>query len=93
MDFPEEKSNMMMKLKAPCLVDLCVETVIDNLRYLGDVGETDLHLLDRILPHCSIDHLKRVEKGSQVTICLLCSNLGFCLCHSILTPISCREEI
>ncbi|KAL5565265.1 hypothetical protein UlMin_028429 [Ulmus minor] len=65
MDFPEEKTNIMMKLKAPCLVDLCVKTMIDNLRYLGDVGETNLHLLNQILPHCSIDHLERVEKGSQ----------------------------
>ncbi|KAL5564349.1 hypothetical protein UlMin_027513 [Ulmus minor] len=56
---------MMMKLKAPCLVDLCVKTVIDNLRYLGDVGKTNLHLLNQILPHCIIDHLERVEKGSQ----------------------------
>ncbi|KAL5579781.1 hypothetical protein UlMin_012223 [Ulmus minor] len=55
----------MMKLKAPCLVDLCVKTGIDNLRYLGDVGEMDLQLLDQIFPHCGIDHLECVEKGSQ----------------------------
>ncbi|KAL5583508.1 hypothetical protein UlMin_015950 [Ulmus minor] len=55
----------MMKLKAPCLVDLCVKTGIDNLRYPGDVGEMDLYLLDQILPHCGIDHLEYVEKGSQ----------------------------
>ena len=74
---------MMMKLKAPCLVDLCVKTGIDNLRYLGDVGEMDLQLLDQILPHCGIDHLECVEKGSQVTICLLCSTLRFCLCQFV----------
>ncbi|KAJ7963871.1 transcription elongation factor B polypeptide 3-like [Quillaja saponaria] len=51
--------------KAPSLVDLCVETAIDNLRYLGDVGETDLHLLERILPHCTLDQLMHVEKCSK----------------------------
>ncbi|KAL5555720.1 hypothetical protein UlMin_037956 [Ulmus minor] len=55
----------MMKLKAHFLVDLCVKTVIDNLSYLGDVGEMDLQLLDQIFPHCSIDHLECAEKGSQ----------------------------
>ncbi|KAL5564042.1 hypothetical protein UlMin_033789 [Ulmus minor] len=30
----------MVKLKAPCLVDLCVKTVIENLRYVGDRFES-----------------------------------------------------
>ena len=51
--------------KAPTLVDLCVETAIDNVRYLGDVGETDLHLLDRILPHCTCDQLMLVENSTK----------------------------
>lgn len=55
----------MMKRKIPSLVDLCVRTAIDNLRYLGDVGETDLYLLDRILPHCTVDQLMRVEKCTE----------------------------
>ncbi|XP_024023408.1 uncharacterized protein LOC112092188 [Morus notabilis] len=55
----------MMKRKIPSLVDLCVFTAIDNLRYLGDVGETDLYLLDRILPHCTVDQLMHVEKFSE----------------------------
>ncbi|KAF5458582.1 hypothetical protein F2P56_022603 [Juglans regia] len=49
----------------PSLVDLCVKTAIDNVRYLGDVGETDLDLLDRILPHCTVDQLMHVEKCSE----------------------------
>ncbi|KAH7571570.1 hypothetical protein ACOSP7_014239 [Xanthoceras sorbifolium] len=56
--------------KTPSLVDLCVETAIDNVRYIGDVGETDLHLLDRILPHCTCDQLMHVEnctKGRDLT--------------------------
>lgn len=50
----------------PSLVDLCVQTAIDNVRYLGDVGETDSHLLERILPHCSLEQLIHVENSTQV---------------------------
>lgn len=53
------------KKQPPSLVDLCVKTVIDNVRYLGDVGETDIDLLDRILPHCTVDQLMHVEKSSE----------------------------
>ncbi|XP_021678527.2 elongin-A isoform X2 [Hevea brasiliensis] len=52
------------KRKAPTLVDLCVNVAISHVRYLGDVGETDLHLLDRILPHCTLDQLMHVEKST-----------------------------
>ncbi|XVF16837.1 hypothetical protein REPUB_Repub10bG0066300 [Reevesia pubescens] len=55
-------SNMW---KPPSLVDLCVRTVIDNVRYLGDVGETDSYLLERILPHCTMDQLSHVEKCTK----------------------------
>lgn len=58
--------NMPMRSKAPSLVDLCVRTAIDNLRYLGDVGETDAELLGRILPHCTVDQLMHIEKSSKV---------------------------
>ncbi|MFQ6630477.1 hypothetical protein Gotur_009102 [Gossypium turneri] len=57
-----DKSEMR---KAPSLVDLCVRTVIDNVRYLGDVGETDSHLLERILPHCTVDQLLHVETSTK----------------------------
>ncbi|KDP39805.1 hypothetical protein JCGZ_03941 [Jatropha curcas] len=53
------------KNKAPSLVDLCVDVAISNVRYLGDVGETDLHLLDRILPHCTMDQLIHIEKRTE----------------------------
>lgn len=59
----------MVRGKLPSLVDLCVRTVIDNLRYLGDVGETDLDLLDRILPHCTLDQLMHVEQCTKVRMC------------------------
>ncbi|XLR04112.1 hypothetical protein S83_070310, partial [Arachis hypogaea] len=37
--------------KLRSLVDLCVQKIIDNIRYLGNVGCVDLHLLERISPH------------------------------------------
>lgn len=60
-----EKEEMYPVRKVPSLVDLCVYKAIDNLRFLGDVGETDLHLLERILPHCTVDQLMHVEKSSE----------------------------
>ncbi|KAL3632269.1 hypothetical protein CASFOL_025253 [Castilleja foliolosa] len=54
-----------MMRQAPSLVDLCVQLAIDNVRYLGDVGETDNHLLDRILSHCSLDQLTHIENSTE----------------------------
>ncbi|KAM3302041.1 transcription elongation factor B polypeptide 3 [Capsicum chacoense] len=54
-----------MRRMVPSLVDLCVQTAVDNVRYLGDVGETDIDLLGRILPHCSLEQLKHVEKSTE----------------------------
>lgn len=63
-----EKRNIGFPVrKPPSLVDLCVETAIDNVMYLGDVGETDLDLLDRILTHCTRDQLMHVENCSKVS--------------------------
>ncbi|WCJ43514.1 hypothetical protein M5689_024248 [Euphorbia peplus] len=56
---------MRERMKAPSLVDLCVNVATENVRYLGDVGETDSHLLDRILPYCSLDQLMHVEQCTQ----------------------------
>lgn len=55
-----------MMRKAPSLVDLCVHLAIDNVRYLGDVGETDSHLLNRILCHCTLDQLTHIENSTVV---------------------------
>lgn len=51
--------------KVPSLVDLCVEKLIDNVRYLGNVGCVDQHLLERILPHCTREQLMHVEKSTK----------------------------
>lgn len=60
---------MSGRKKIPSLVDLCVQKTIDNVRYLGNVGETDAHLLERILPHCTLDQLMHVEKSTEVRKC------------------------
>ncbi|KAJ0051911.1 hypothetical protein Pint_02616 [Pistacia integerrima] len=61
----EKRSGRIRPFReAPSLVDLCVKIAIDNVRYLGDVGETDLHLLKRILPHCTKDQLIHVEDST-----------------------------
>ncbi|PKI33622.1 hypothetical protein CRG98_045978 [Punica granatum] len=56
---------MQLKKKVPSLVDLCIQTAIDNVRYLGDVGETDIGLLEQILPHCTVDQLMHIEESTK----------------------------
>ncbi|KAI3696106.1 hypothetical protein L1987_79115 [Smallanthus sonchifolius] len=51
--------------RIPTLVDLCVQKAIDNVRYLGDVGETDRHLLERFLPHCNVEQLMHIEDSTK----------------------------
>lgn len=58
----------MIGKKVPSLLDLCVNKAIDNVKYLGDVGETDSYLLDRILSHCTVDQLRHVENCTKVKI-------------------------
>ncbi|PSS05734.1 putative protein isoform 1 [Actinidia chinensis var. chinensis] len=62
-DIPER--CMMTRMKAPSLVDLCVQMAVKNVRYPGDLGETDLHLLDRILPHYTVDQLKHIGDSTE----------------------------
>lgn len=52
--------------RIPSLVDLCVQKAVDNVRYLGDLGETDQHLLERILPHCTVEQLTHIEDSTEV---------------------------
>ncbi|KAK6919674.1 hypothetical protein RJ641_015578 [Dillenia turbinata] len=51
--------EMMMKKVAPSLVELCIRTAIDDVRYLGDVGE---------IPHCTVDQLMHIENSTRVSI-------------------------
>ncbi|CAA2963605.1 transcription elongation factor B polypeptide 3 [Olea europaea subsp. europaea] len=57
----------MRKQRVPSLVNLCVQVAIDNVRYLGDVEETDFHLLERILPRCTLDQLVHIENCTEGT--------------------------
>ncbi|XP_039690068.1 transcription elongation factor B polypeptide 3 [Medicago truncatula] len=56
---------MMKRKDQTSLVDLCVEKAIDNVKYLGDVSHVDHHMLERILPHCTLDQLMHIEKASE----------------------------
>ncbi|XP_071689392.1 uncharacterized protein [Rutidosis leptorrhynchoides] len=60
-----DKWGTKLTRKIPSLVDLCVQKAVDNVRYLGDVGETDKHLLERILPHCTVDQLIHIEDSTE----------------------------
>lgn len=61
-----QRNPVMMKRKDQTpLVDLCVEKAIDNVKYLGDVSHVDHHMLERILPHCTLDQLMHIEKSTQ----------------------------
>jgi len=61
-----QRNPVMMKRKdQTSLVDLCLEKAIDNVKYLGDVSHVDHHILERILPHCTLDQLMHIEKESE----------------------------
>jgi elongin-A len=61
-----QRNPVMMKRKdQTSMVDLCVEKAIDNVKYLGDVSHVDHHMLERILPHCTLDQLMHIEKSTQ----------------------------
>jgi elongin-A len=47
------------------LLELSVRKAIDNLQYIGDVGETDIQLLKRILPHCTAEQLNHIETSTK----------------------------
>ncbi|KAL4566730.1 hypothetical protein LXL04_030853 [Taraxacum kok-saghyz] len=51
--------------RIPTLVDLCVQKAIDNVRYMGDVGETDQHRLERFLPHYTVEQLMHIEDATE----------------------------
>lgn len=57
--------KMVHARQAPSLVDMCIKLAIDNIRYIGDVGETDSGLLEKILPHCSVDQLAHIERSTE----------------------------
>ncbi|RRT64965.1 hypothetical protein B296_00041431, partial [Ensete ventricosum] len=64
---PHGDCEMEFARKVPTLVELCLQTAISNVRYIGDVGEVDLYLLKDILPHCNIDQLTHIENSTEVS--------------------------
>jgi hypothetical protein len=57
-----QRNPVMMKRKDQTpLVDLCVEKAIDNVKHLGDVSHVDHRMLERILPHCTLDQLMLIN--------------------------------
>lgn len=58
-------SSVVVNHNVPSLVDLCVKIAIRYVKYLDNVGETDYHLLERILPHCDIEQLERIERSTE----------------------------
>ncbi|KAG9449756.1 hypothetical protein H6P81_009721 [Aristolochia fimbriata] len=68
---PSPKKEIMMIMQAQKGPSLSpskkknIETAIDSLRYMGDVGETDINLLKEILPHCTAEQLMHIENSSK----------------------------
>jgi len=50
------------------LLELCVRKVIDNLRYVGSMDGVEMQLLKRILPHCTMEQLTRIESRTEMDI-------------------------
>lgn len=62
------RETMESGRKPRSLVDLCVQKVIDNLRYVGHVDGIETELLKRILPHCTLEQLTRIENRTQMDL-------------------------
>ncbi|KAK3026976.1 hypothetical protein RJ639_041737, partial [Escallonia herrerae] len=45
--------------------ELYTQRAIDNVQYLGDVGDTSVHLLECILPHCTAERLRDIENSTK----------------------------
>jgi len=52
--------------KPRSLLDMCVQKLIDNLRYVVRVDGIEMELLKRILPHCTLEQLTRIENRTEV---------------------------
>lgn len=59
---------MEFQRKPLSLLELCIRTVIDNLRYVSSMDGVEMQLLKRILPHCTLDQLTRIESCTEMDI-------------------------
>lgn len=48
------------------MLELCIRTTMDNLRYVDNVDGVEMDLLQRILPHCKMEDLTRIENNTEV---------------------------
>jgi hypothetical protein len=53
--------------KPMSLLELCIRKAIDNLRYIESVDGIEMDLLKRILPHCTLEHLTKIEENTKVS--------------------------
>ncbi|XP_006659167.2 translation initiation factor IF-2 isoform X1 [Oryza brachyantha] len=54
--------------KPPSLLELCIRTTMDNLRYVDNVDGVEMNLLERILPHCKLEDLTRIESNTKMDL-------------------------
>ncbi|KAM0851878.1 hypothetical protein ACQ4PT_052131 [Festuca glaucescens] len=59
---------MEAERKPPSLLELCVRKAIDNLRHIDSVDGVDSPLLRRILPHCDLEQLTRIESRTATDL-------------------------
>uniref|UniRef100_A0A0E0QEV1 Elongin-A n=2 Tax=Oryza TaxID=4527 RepID=A0A0E0QEV1_ORYRU len=50
------------------LLELCIRTTMDNLRYVDNVDGVEMDLLQRILPHCKMEDLTRIENNTEMDL-------------------------
>ncbi|XP_044985517.1 uncharacterized protein LOC123452825 [Hordeum vulgare subsp. vulgare] len=50
------------------LLELCVRSAVDNLRYMNSVDNLEMGLLKRILPHCTLEQLTHIESCTQMDL-------------------------
>ena len=60
--------KMEFERKPLSLLELCIRNVIDNLRYVGSMDGVEMQLLKRILPHCTLEQLTRIESRTEVLL-------------------------
>uniref|UniRef100_A0A0D9X4T5 Elongin-A n=1 Tax=Leersia perrieri TaxID=77586 RepID=A0A0D9X4T5_9ORYZ len=59
---------MEYRRKPPSLLELCIRTTMDNLRYVQSVDGVEMNLLERILPHCKLEDLTRIEDNTEMDL-------------------------
>jgi len=63
-----QRGRMESGRKPRSLLDMCVQKLIDNLRHLGSVDGIEMELLKRILPHCTLEQLTRIENRTEMDL-------------------------